>query len=67
MTKARQQVGPNVTLQGNLDPGYLLVQLDLLMKPPIDFSPETGNGHRHVFNLGPWYSLNNTTSNETTG
>lgn len=52
MTKARQQVGPNITLQGNLDPGYLLGPTDLLDEAVDRLLDETENGQRHVFNLG---------------
>lgn len=52
MTKARQQVGPNITLQGNLDPGYLLGPTDLLDEATDRLLKETGDGQRHVFNLG---------------
>lgn len=52
MTKARQQVGPKVTLQGNLDPGYLLGPVQLLDEATDRLLAETGDGHNHVFNLG---------------
>ena len=63
MTKARQQVGPNVTLQGNLDPGYLLGPVDLLDEATDRLLAETGNGHRHVFNLGHGIHLTTPPSN----
>ena len=52
MTKARQQVGPDVTLQGNLDPGYLLGPVALLDEATDRLLAETNDGQRHVFNLG---------------
>ena len=52
LTKARAQVGPNITLQGNLDPGYLLGPVDLLDAATDRTLEETGDGQRHVFNLG---------------
>lgn len=52
LDQARAKVGPNVTLQGNLDPGRLLAPWESL-KPAIDrVLAAAGDGTGHIFNLG---------------
>jgi uroporphyrinogen decarboxylase len=52
LDKARALAGPNVALQGNLDPGRLLGPWDAL-KPAIDrVLDAAGDGTGHIFNLG---------------
>ncbi len=52
LDRAREIVGPNVALQGNLDPGRLLGPWSAL-KPAIDrVLDAAGDGTGHIFNLG---------------
>ncbi len=52
LDRARALVGPNVALQGNLDPGRLLGPWDAL-EPAIDrLLDSAGDGTGHIFNLG---------------
>jgi uroporphyrinogen decarboxylase len=48
---ARQRVGSDITLQGNLDPAVLLAGWDATKERALDVL-ERGGGRRHVFNLG---------------
>ncbi|MHA6249064.1 uroporphyrinogen decarboxylase [Pontibacter sp. CAU 1760] len=49
--KARQQVGPNKTLQGNMDPCLLYSSFDSIQHETIKMLKEFGP-HRHIANLG---------------
>jgi uroporphyrinogen decarboxylase len=49
---ARQRVGAQVALQGNLDPAILLSTPDAIEKEVINVLQSYGHGHGHVFNLG---------------
>ncbi len=52
LDRARELAGPDVTLQGNLDPYRLLAPWEAV-KPAIDrVLDQAGDGQRHVFNLG---------------
>lgn len=51
LTTARTMLGPDVTLQGNLDPATLFASRDRLRKL-IDRVLQDGGGGRHIFNLG---------------
>ena len=52
LDRARDLAGPDVSLQGNLDPYRLLAPWDDL-RPAIDrVLDQAGDGQRHVFNLG---------------
>ncbi len=52
LDRARALAGPDVSLQGNLDPYRLLAPWDDVV-PAIDrVLDQAGDGHRHVFNLG---------------
>lgn len=49
---ARQRVGAQVALQGNLDPAILLSTPEAIEKEVIKVLQSYGHGHGHVFNLG---------------
>jgi uroporphyrinogen decarboxylase len=49
---ARQRVGEQVALQGNLDPAILLSTPDAIEKEVVKVLQSYGRGHGHVFNLG---------------
>jgi len=49
---ARQRVGAQVALQGNLDPAILLSTPEAIEKEVVKVLQSYGNGHGHVFNLG---------------
>ncbi|XP_077297820.1 uroporphyrinogen decarboxylase [Arctopsyche grandis] len=49
--KARQDVGPNITLQGNLDPQDLYKPQDEIRQMTIDMARKFGK-HRYIANLG---------------
>ena len=49
---ARQRVGAQVALQGNLDPALLLSTPEAIEKEVVKVLQSYGNGHGHVFNLG---------------
>ena len=49
---ARQRVGAQVALQGNLDPAILLSTPEAIEKEVVKVLQSYGNGHDHVFNLG---------------
>lgn len=52
LEQARAKVGPDVALQGNLDPGRLLAPWERL-QPAIDrVLAAAGDGRGHIFNLG---------------
>ena len=55
LSKARQQVGDKVALQGNLDPAILLAspeQVQAEVRKVLDAYGKPSAGHGHVFNLG---------------
>ena len=49
---ARQRVGAQVALQGNLDPAILLSTPEAIEKEVATILASYGKGHGHVFNLG---------------
>lgn len=49
---ARQRVGAQVALQGNLDPAILLSTPEAIEKEVVKVLHSYGHGHGHVFNLG---------------
>ncbi|MFM2434806.1 MAG: hypothetical protein RL063_785 [Pseudomonadota bacterium] len=49
---ARQRVGAQVALQGNLDPAVLLSTPEAIEKEVVKVLQSYGHGHGHVFNLG---------------
>ena len=49
---ARQRVGAQVALQGNLDPAILLSTPEAIEKEVVKVLQSYGHGHGHVFNLG---------------
>ncbi|MFA5170660.1 MAG: uroporphyrinogen decarboxylase [Sulfuriferula sp.] len=49
---ARQRVGNQVALQGNLDPSILLTDPDTVRAETAKVLASYGSGHGHVFNLG---------------
>ncbi len=49
---ARQRVGSQVALQGNLDPAILLTDPDTIAAEAAKTLESFGYGHGHVFNLG---------------
>jgi uroporphyrinogen decarboxylase len=49
--RARERLGDDVVLQGNLDPALCLAPFDVVRDKAHEVLAETG-GHRHVFNLG---------------
>ncbi len=49
---ARQRVGDQVALQGNLDPAILLSTPEAIEKQVEKLLSSYGHGHGHVFNLG---------------
>jgi len=51
INKARQQVGPNKTLQGNMDPCLLYSSFDTIQRQTIKMLQEFGP-QRHIANLG---------------
>lgn len=51
IAKARQQVGPNKTLQGNMDPCLLYSSFDTIQNETIKMLKEFGP-QRHIANLG---------------
>jgi uroporphyrinogen decarboxylase len=51
LSRARTRVGPDVTLQGNLDPAAILAGWDMT-KTVADEILVQGGGQRHIFNLG---------------
>ena len=52
LDRARQLVGPDVALQGNLDPARLLGTWDTI-RPAVDrVLDDAGDGRGHIFNLG---------------
>lgn len=52
LSAARQIVGENITLQGNLDPAMLLAQPSAIKNAVQRVLADYGKGHRHIFNLG---------------
>ena len=48
---ARRRLGPDVVLQGNLDPVVCLAPWDVIEEKAVDVLQRLG-GHGHVFNLG---------------
>jgi uroporphyrinogen decarboxylase len=51
LTEARRRVGPNLTLQGNLDPALVLAGWDAV-RPEAERVLDEGGGQAHIFNLG---------------
>jgi uroporphyrinogen decarboxylase len=51
LDKARTRVGPDVTLQGNLDPAVCLAPWPVVEERAWEVL-RAGAGHRHIFNLG---------------
>ncbi|PTX19328.1 uroporphyrinogen decarboxylase [Pontibacter mucosus] len=51
VSKVRQQVGPNKTLQGNMDPCLLYSSFETIQDETIKMLKEFGP-HRHIANLG---------------
>ena len=49
---AKQKVGHQVALQGNLDPAILLSKPQAIEKEVIRILDGYGHGHGHIFNLG---------------
>src|SRR4029079_4043450 len=49
---ARQRIGGQVALQGNLDPGVLFATIDAVRREAGKILEQFGNGTGHVFNLG---------------
>ena len=52
LSVARQRVGDQVALQGNLDPCVLYGQPDTIKQAVADLLADYGSGSGHVFNLG---------------
>lgn len=50
--QARQRVGHNVALQGNMDPAILLSTPEAIEKEVANILASYGHGNGHVFNLG---------------
>jgi uroporphyrinogen decarboxylase len=50
--QARQRVGNQVALQGNMDPAILLSNPSAIEKEAANILASYGHGHGHVFNLG---------------
>jgi uroporphyrinogen decarboxylase len=51
LTEARKRVGPDLTLQGNLDPALVLAGWDAV-RPEAERVLDEGGGRAHIFNLG---------------
>jgi uroporphyrinogen decarboxylase len=51
MDHARNRLGPDVVLQGNLDPTSLLAPWEVVAERATDVLGKT-SGHKHIFNLG---------------
>jgi uroporphyrinogen decarboxylase len=51
LTKARERVGDQLTLQGNLDPCVLLSTPEIIDQKARELV-RAGSGHRHILNLG---------------
>lgn len=52
LAKARQVVGEDIVLQGNLDPGILRANPATIRDEVARVLADYGHGHRHIFNLG---------------
>ncbi len=52
LSEAREKAGPDVALQGNLDPGRLLAPWPKLAKSIDAVLDAAGDGTGHIFNLG---------------
>ena len=52
LATARRGVGPDVALQGNLDPGCLFLPPDRLRERIAEVLDSHGDGPGHIFNLG---------------
>lgn len=50
--RVRRRVGPELALQGNLDPGALLGSVDSMTREAAAVLAELPDGRSHVFNLG---------------
>lgn len=51
LSSVRKAVGPDITLQGNIDPTLLHAPADRIARAVRECVAETG-GHRHILNLG---------------
>lgn len=52
LARARQIVGEDMVLQGNLDPGILRANPATIRSEVARVLADYGHGHRHIFNLG---------------
>ena len=52
LDKARQQLGPNVAVQGNLDPTCLFLPREQLRERIAEILAQAGDTGGHIFNLG---------------
>ena len=52
LDEARQRLGPDVAVQGNLDPRCAWPRGPRWPRPPPTCSPATAGGPGHIFNLG---------------
>ena len=60
---ARQQIGDNVALQGNMDPAIMATNPDVIRHEVSRILAEFGHGNGHVFNLGHGITPNITPDN----
>ena len=52
LAPARQLVGEHITLQGNMDPAFMLTDPATVRREVARLLADYGAGHRHIFNLG---------------
>jgi uroporphyrinogen decarboxylase len=52
ITKAREQVGDRVALQGNMDPAIMATNPETIQAEVANILADYGQGSGHVFNLG---------------
>ena len=52
LTEARRRLGPDVALQGNLDPGHMFMPAEDLRRRVGEVLADAGDGPGHIFNLG---------------
>ena len=52
ITEARLRLGPDVVVQGNLDPALVLAGSDVALDGTIDVLRDNGSHPGHIFNLG---------------
>jgi uroporphyrinogen decarboxylase len=50
--EARQRLGPNIAVQGNLDPGYLFMEKPAIEERVRRLLAQAGGMAGHIFNLG---------------